>query len=89
MPVSMLALVQFAMAFRRASSFSLTQASFSSSVPVFEVCSADTADGPLSVDIALVDVSGCEREDEAQLSMAVYGEEGSSNTGSKITADAV
>ena len=54
-------LVQFAKAFRRASSFSSTQA--------FWACLIEAEEVSLLLETTLVDVFGCELEDEARLSM--------------------
>lgn len=51
------ALFQFAQDFRIPASMSLTQA--------FWVCSAEADEAALLVEVASVDVFGCEREDEA------------------------
>ncbi len=62
---SSLALFQLVMSFRRDSACSSTQ--------VYWASLSEADEGPLGVGIAVVGCFGCEREDEARLSIAGYG----------------
>ncbi len=62
---SSLALVHFVMSFRRDSACLSTQ--------VYLASLSESDEGPLGVVIAVVGWSGCEREDEAWLSIVGYG----------------